>query len=57
MVTMYYKEHKYNRRICISEEDIKYLLELKTKKLFRKRSLAGINSFIINYYKQKHDKS
>ena len=40
----------YIKQIAISEEDLVYIRKLKQTE-FQKKSLAGINSFIINLYK------
>jgi len=42
----------YNKVIAISEEDMLFIRKLKEK--HPKKSLAGINSFIINLYKKNN---
>lgn len=41
----------YNKTIAISEKDLDFIKNLKKTVNFNKKSLAGINSFIINYFK------
>ncbi len=42
----------YTKAIAISEEDLLYIKELRVKKEFGKKSLAGILSIIINKNKK-----
>ncbi len=43
----------YTKAIAISEEDLLYIKELRVKKEFGKKSLAGILSIIINKNKNE----
>jgi len=47
------KRYYYNKGIAVCEEDLDYVRSLKTGK-FGKKSVAGILSFIIKYFKDKH---
>ena len=50
------KKFIYTKAIACSPEDKEYLEKLKaSKKLLQIRSLAGINSHILNLYKTKND--
>jgi len=42
----------YNKTIAISEKDLKYIRDLKIK-FGNKKSLAGVLSFIIDFFRDK----
>jgi len=46
------KRYYYNKAIAISEEDLTYIKSLKIEHNLNKKSLAGVLSHIINYYKK-----
>jgi hypothetical protein len=47
------KRYHYNKQIAVCEEDLEYVRSLKVGKL-GKKSVAGILSFIITYYQERH---
>jgi len=54
MLIMLDKQYYYNKAIAICQEDLEYIKSLKIGKM-GKKSMAGILSFIISFYKSKNN--
>lgn len=51
MYIMLNKRYHYNKSVALCEDDLNILRELQKHKDFKKKSLAGTLSFVINNFK------